>query len=240
MRKRAVSGLKAPARAAGSGRPASQVAAVPPPPPPTQQRPRDPGRRRRILDVAKGHFARLGFKGARLDAIADEAKCAKGALYLEFESKEELLREVAREVLDDAGRRFAEVASLPSPLARLGETLRFAYRGMEREPLFERLMRDDPDLAVLRPKEAAAEQARAAEQQIAMLRGWVSEGIEKGEIRADADVDAVPFLISLLRAIYPHASAATGGLFPRERLLDAVVEMFERSLAAPAPSPRGR
>lgn len=209
---------------------------------PAQARPRDPGRRRRVLDVARTHFARFGFKNTRLDAVAEEAGCAKGALYLEFASKEALLQEVAREVLEGAGKRyFAEVASLPSPLARLRETVRFAYREMDREPLFERLMRDDPDLRVLRPESAKASQNGQAEQQIAMLRGWVEEGIAKGEIRADVDMEAVPFLISVLRAIHPHVTAATGGLFSRERLLDAVVEMFARSLAAPAaPARRGR
>ena len=194
---------------------------------------RDPSRRRRVLDVARKHFARSGFKGSRLDAIAQEAGCAKGALYLEFSDKEALLQEVAREVLEAAGQRFAaEVASLPSPLQRLTMTLKFAFREMDREPLFERLMRDDPELRVLRPLSAAEEQQRAAQGQIALLRSWVEEGIARGEIRADLDIDAVPFLISLLRAVHPHAAAATGGLFGRERLLDAVVEMFARSLAA--------
>jgi TetR/AcrR family transcriptional regulator, cholesterol catabolism regulator len=204
---------------------------------PTQvgARSRDPGRRRRVLDVARGHFARFGFKNTRLDAVAEEAGCAKGALYLEFESKEALLEEVAREVLADAGRRFfLEVVSLPSPLERLRETVRFAFREMEREPLFERLMREDPELRALRPYSQAAEQRELAQQQIGMLYSWVEEGIAKGEIRQDVDTEAVPFLVSVLRAIYPHVSAATGGLFSRERLLDAVVEMFARSLAAPA------
>lgn len=207
---------------------------------PEKARPRDPGRRRRILDVARGHFARYGFKGTRLDAVADEAGCAKGALYLEFESKEALLQAVVGEVLEAVGRRFAdEVVALPSPLARLRGTVQLTFREMEREPLFERLMREDPDLRVLRPEKAAAEQNAQAKQQIAMLQAWVREGIEKGEIREDADVEMVPFLVGLLKAVFPHAAAATGGLVSRERLLDAVVEMFTRSLARPADR-RGR
>lgn len=191
--------------------------------------------------MARGHFARLGFKNTRLEAVAEEAGCAKGALYLEFESKEALLQEVAREVLAGAAERFAaQVVGLPSPLERLRETVRFTYREMEREPLFERLMRDDPDLRVLRPTAEAAAQRGQAEQQIAMLRGWVEEGIAQGEIRKDVDAEAVPFLISLLRAVYPHVSASTGGMFPRERLLDAVADMFARSLAAPAQRRGGR
>ena len=195
---------------------------------------RDPGRRRRVLDVARRHFAQFGFKGTRLDAIAQEAGCAKGALYLEFADKQALLHGVVHEVLDAAGKRFAvEVATLPSPLQRLYMTLKFAFREMDREPLFARLMHDDPELRVLRPLSAAQEQQQAAQAQIAMLRSWVEEGIGRGEIRPDVDVDAVPFLISLLRAVHPHVAAATGGLFGRERLLDAVADMFARSLAAP-------
>ena len=56
--------------------------------------PRDPARRRRVLDAAKRHFTLYGLKGTRLDAVAADAGCAKGALYLEFADKEALLIEV--------------------------------------------------------------------------------------------------------------------------------------------------
>ncbi|WP_437305065.1 TetR/AcrR family transcriptional regulator [Sorangium sp. So ce388] len=205
-------------------------------PPSTRPRvvaPRDPTRRRRILDAAKRHFTDRGFKGTRLDAIAAEAGCAKGALYLEFENKEILLREVVAELFGSIRARYeAEIARIDSPLERLKATLRFAYRYMAQEPLFARLLRDDPELRALRPTQDAAAEERAARAEVDRLLGWVDEGIARGEIRADIDRDAVPFILSALRFVPLQLGLATAGMFPGERALDAIVDVFAAGLAA--------
>lgn len=192
---------------------------------------RDPTRRRRVLDVAKRHFTAGGFKGTTLDAVAEEVGCAKGALYLEFSDKQTLLRAVVEETFAEIRARFAaEVLAISSPLARLGETLRFAYREWSREPLFGRLMRDDPELRALgRPKDAGSE-ARA---QVEQLAGWVDEGIALGEIRPDVDREIVPYAIGVLKFAPQQFAMADGlGLMARERMLDGLVELFVASLAA--------
>jgi AcrR family transcriptional regulator len=57
-------------------------------------RPRDKGlplrRRAQIITHAIEHFARLGYAGADLDAIAADVGCAKGTLYNYFTNKEKL------------------------------------------------------------------------------------------------------------------------------------------------------
>lgn len=202
------------------------------------QKARDPARRRRILDAAKRQFTTHGFKGTNLDVVAAEAGCAKGALYLEFSDKEELLREVVNETLQAVGARYAsEVMGVESPLERLVATLRFAYRQMASEPMFARLLREDPDLRALRPT-ADADMKRAGEAQIAMIRGWVDEGIARGEIRPDVDRDAIPFVLGVLRFAPQHLGMVTAsGLFSGERTLDAIVDLFRAGLAArPAPA----
>jgi len=47
-------------------------------------------RRSAILQHAVRHFARLGYAGADLDALASDVGCAKGTLYLYFDSKQDL------------------------------------------------------------------------------------------------------------------------------------------------------
>jgi len=47
--------------------------------------------REAILDSAKEHFARFGYHGASLDAIADAAGFSKGAIYSQFGSKDDLM-----------------------------------------------------------------------------------------------------------------------------------------------------
>jgi TetR/AcrR family transcriptional regulator, repressor of fatR-cypB operon len=54
--------------------------------------------RREIMDAAVRVFARRGFTAATLDEIAQEADFSKGALYLYFPSKEDLLYNVLFEL----------------------------------------------------------------------------------------------------------------------------------------------
>lgn len=193
-------------------------------------------RRQRILQVAKSHFERFGFRRTRIEDIAREAGIAKGAVYLEFESKEILLHAVIGTLFEEIGHRYAaEVMPLESPRERLRATLRFAYRELSREVLFERLVREDPDLAVLRSLAGSGDNPRKADAQIEMIRGWVREGIERGELRADLDIDVVPFVLGALRFLHYHtALITTGDRISRERLLDGVVDIFIAGLSAPS------
>ncbi|WP_437734592.1 TetR family transcriptional regulator [Sorangium sp. So ce1335] len=203
------------------------------------EKPRDPARRTRILEAARRQFAERGFKGVNLDAVAAEAGCAKGALYLEFADKESLLREVVEQSFAAIRARFAaEVMGFDSPLERLVATLRFAYRQQAAEPLFGKLLREDPDLRALRLQDDAAS-AAAAEAQLAQIYGWVDEGIARGEIRPDVDRDAIPFVLGVLRFAPQHLGLATSfGAFSGERTLDAIADIFRAGLAArPAASP---
>lgn len=197
------------------------------------EKPRDPARRTRILEAAKRLFAERGFKGVNLDAVAAEAGCAKGALYLEFADKEALLGEVVEQSFAAIRARFAaEVMGIDSPLERLVATLRFAYRQQAAEPLFGKLLREDPDLRALRLQDDAAS-AAAAKAQVAQIAGWVDEGIARGEIRPDVDRDAIPFVLGVLRFAPQHLGLVTSlGLFAGERTLDAIADIFRAGLAA--------
>nr|WP_137726029.1 TetR/AcrR family transcriptional regulator [Prescottella subtropica] len=75
-----------------------------------------PGRdvvRARLLEAAAEEFAEQGFAGARLAEIARRAGFTKGAVYSNFESKQDLFAELfAQRSLDLAGRVLAEIAGL--------------------------------------------------------------------------------------------------------------------------------
>jgi AcrR family transcriptional regulator len=58
--------------------------------------------RREILVSAARVFERKGFAAATIDEIAQEAEFSKGAVYLHFASKEELLATILLELLDGA------------------------------------------------------------------------------------------------------------------------------------------
>jgi AcrR family transcriptional regulator len=65
----------------------------------------DPAERRVLLmEAAARTFSRLGYRGARMDDVADEAGVAKGLLYQHFPSKEALFRAL----MEEQGARFTE------------------------------------------------------------------------------------------------------------------------------------
>lgn len=73
-----------------------------------------------IVQAALEVFAEKGFAAARLDDIARRAGVSKGALYLYFETKEELFRDVvAQAVVPNIQMLQAMAAAHPGPLRDL-------------------------------------------------------------------------------------------------------------------------
>ena len=71
-----------------------------------------------IVQAALEVFAEKGFAAARLDDIARQAGVSKGALYLYFETKDDLFRAVVREAMApnlDAIEAMLSQATLPFP-----------------------------------------------------------------------------------------------------------------------------
>jgi TetR/AcrR family fatty acid metabolism transcriptional regulator len=191
--------------------------------------PRDPGRRSRILVVAKRHFAQRGFKATNLDAIALEAGCAKGALYLEFHDKRALLQEVVRETYNAVIARYdAEVLSVESPFERVIAALEFSYRESAREPLFGKLIQEHHDLLSLIPKDLIAR----ARTEVPTYVRWIDDAKKRGEIRDDVDSAAILNVIGVLKlAPYQLASYEDLRMVPPERTLDAVIDILRAGLA---------
>lgn len=73
-----------------------------------------------IVEAALAVFAEKGFAAARLDEIAARAGVSKGALYLYFETKEDLFRAVVEQAIaPNIERVRAVVAAHPGPFSEL-------------------------------------------------------------------------------------------------------------------------
>ncbi|MFC1485941.1 TetR/AcrR family transcriptional regulator, partial [Candidatus Latescibacterota bacterium] len=57
--------------------------------------------RREIMEAAISVFAEKGFFAATLEEIAQKAEFSKGALYLYFQNKEDLLNTILQEMTDE-------------------------------------------------------------------------------------------------------------------------------------------
>lgn len=141
-----------------------------------------------ILDAALEEFGARGFAAARLEDIARRAGCTKGTIFLYFQSKEDLLKELTRHVV--------------VPRLELAEQIVEQHEGSMRE-LLEKLLRSRWETmttsAVSRmPKLIFAEAgnfpdlARFYHQEViarshALVERVLRAGIERGEFR-DMDV----------------------------------------------------
>lgn len=194
-------------------------------------------RRARILAVARKHFGQFGYRRAVLDDIAVEAGCAKGSLYLEFAGKQALYFAVLDDVHAESGKRFqAAVDGVTSPAEWLRVSVRFTFDTLEREPLLARLLRDEPDLPMLR-EYAAQDRVRAqTEGALRHFRELLRRGIDAGELRRDLDLEVVPFVLASLKFLHLHADLATAGLIDRRRYFDGVADLALSALLAPKES----
>jgi len=92
--------------------------------PRTRGRPRDPGLRGRIIEIARAHFAAQGFDGASLDRIAAAAGTSRVTVYSYFETKEGLFKATATEPLERVFKVDTEALDPLQPqrgLAQLGK-----------------------------------------------------------------------------------------------------------------------
>jgi AcrR family transcriptional regulator len=65
--------------------------------------------RERLLDAAQTVFGRRGFLAASLDEVAEEAGLTKGAVYSNFDSKEDLFQAVLDDRYNDRTMRIADL-----------------------------------------------------------------------------------------------------------------------------------
>jgi AcrR family transcriptional regulator len=113
---------------------------VPNPATPSRQTRRREETRRKLVDAARGLFARQGVENTRINEITEEADVDFGSFYNHFESKEAIVEAVLEETLTAQG---AAIATLTDSLEDPAEVIAVAHRH------FVRLAADDPEWAWL-------------------------------------------------------------------------------------------
>lgn len=132
--------------------------------------------RERLLAAAGRVFARRGYQAAAVDEVADEAGFSTGALYSNFDGKEDLfLAVLERHISNQVAELSDAVAERPTvdERARGGAEVWMAF--LEREPELVMLFMEFWAFAVRNPRVRTRFAARYAE-----VRAAVSEIIENG------------------------------------------------------------
>ena len=160
------------------------------PPVARKGRPRSDRAHRAILDAARELLTEEGFSGLRLEHVAARAGVGKATIYRHWGSREELALELLVElagphipVADTGDTRQELLATVMNPIRALTET--------PFGPVIRALMSEiatDPRLGDR--FRATVVQARRAEVARVMARG-----IERGDLRPDADADIATELL---------------------------------------------
>jgi AcrR family transcriptional regulator len=178
-------------------------------------------RRTAVLDAAEAEFAARGFSQGSLNTICREAGVSKGSLFQYFADKADMYVHIA------------ELASLRIRAAMEAEIAALDWQDDffgSMQTLVEAWVRyfyaHPRDLAMtaaanLEPDTLARTVVRAAVNRhyLAVLRPIVETAAEAGQLRDDADLDA---LLSLLLIVLPHVALA-----PHIPGLDPVMGMEE-------------
>lgn len=163
---------------------------------PTRREREKAAHRSEILQAAVKVFARKGFAAATIEEIAQEAEFSKGAVYLHFASKEELLSTVLLDTIENAVAGIRE--AIPGTRS-LREELSELYRGaaefaFSHQFHFGASMPQHLCLFSSLSEETHARIAETHEQMIEILRHRIGQAQQTGEVRGVC-LDAVVGLV---------------------------------------------
>jgi AcrR family transcriptional regulator len=154
--------------------------------------------RERLLAAARTVFARSGFHGASVEEIASEAGFSTGALYSNFDGKEDLFLAVMERAIEEHAREItAAVAERPSVAERATGGARQWMRMIEREPevllLFVEFWAYGVRDAQVRPQ-VAAQFARVRQ----LLTTLIADGVRDFGLQLDIPAEQLAVAIDAL------------------------------------------
>ena len=181
---------------------------------------------REILEAARRVMARYGMQGTTVDRVAEEAKVAKGTIYLYFQSKDELVHaavlEGLREMVAETVR--SDDPSMP-PLDRIRNLILAQYRIQASNQDFLKTLIIGNSLDIEVESQAGRDFMRVYAGYLDFVASVLQDAIDRGAIRP-IDSQFAGFMLgelitgSLRRRLLKLAST------PLEADADAVVELF--------------
>lgn len=168
--------------------------------------------RRRILEAARAHFFKHGFRNVTMDDLAAELAVSKKTLYAHFPSKDALLEAVLRDKYERIRATLEQIAS--GPANQFPQTLHALLRGVQHEldelqPAFLRDMRKAPEAF----KRLEQRRARLIRDHFGRL---FRQGQRGGHVRTDLPAKLmIETLLASVQAIMNPQKLEALGMAPR-------------------------
>ena len=185
--------------------------------------------RERLLAAARSAFASSGFHGASVDEIAARAGFSTGALYSNFDGKEDLFLVLMEREIEEHSREIAEaVAERPSVAERATGGAQQWMTMIEREPelllLFMEFWAYGVRDAKVRPKVAA----RFAQVR-ALLTRLIEDGVREFELELALPAEQLAVAIDALADGIARQKLADPAAVPDELMGKVLAMLFSAS-----------
>ena len=198
----------------------------------TASTPRGDDRQAQLLRIACRFFARYGYKGTSLRAIAGEAEITKAALYYHFPNKNTLYERIVLEGL----RVLVEEVTEATELARTAREKLRSFM-LTTAQIYVR----DPDLwtagsnAFWVDEESVPRSAAIAlrDRYEKLLRACIAQGVDSGEFKAVDPAIAGRAVLSVVNGL--SRWFRPGGKLSVEQVIDQYLDILLGGLAEPAP-----
>ncbi len=191
--------------------------------------------RERLLAAARRVFARSGFHGASVEEIASEAGFSTGALYSNFDGKEDLFLVLMEREIDLHAREIAEaVSERTSVSARAAGGARQWMSTIEREPELVLLFMEFWAYGVRDPHvrpQVAARFARVRE----MLTKLIADGVSEFGLELELPAQDIAIAIDALADGIARQKLADPEAVPDD-LLGRVIALLVAGASRPAGS----
>lgn len=187
--------------------------------------------RQRLRDAGRESFATLGLRRTAVDDLVRAAGISKGAFYLFYDSKEELLQEILEESVGTLYTTVLERVLGPgmTPRQSLRDLLRFTISARQADPLLRRITPEEMELLSRRIAPERAEQLRQAD--LTAVTRWLYHWRARGVALA-FDTAILTGVMRLLVHASQHETEIGPQVYPRA--LESVVDSFVGSAVAEA------
>jgi AcrR family transcriptional regulator len=190
-------------------------------------------RAREILEAARRVVGRFGFEGTTIDRVAEEAKVAKGTIYLYFRNKDVLLHAAILEGLR-AMIAETEAGDLPDapPLKRIEALVHSQFRIQASNQDFLKAFFLESSFVNFEPGDARGEELRAVYiDHLNYLASILKAAIDAGALRP-IDPQFAAFMLTEIMTGCLRRRLIGLTSTPVEEDADEVLELFLRGVIA--------
>jgi AcrR family transcriptional regulator len=189
--------------------------------------------RESLLAAARRVFARSGFHGASVEEVASEAGFSTGALYSNFDGKEDLFLALMEREIDTHARAIAEaVGERPSVSARAAGGARQWMTTIEREPELVLLFTEFWAYGVRDPQVREQVAARFAQVRKLLTR-LIADGAREFGLELELPADQLAVAIDALADGIARQKLADPEAVPDE-LLGRMIALLVGAASRPA------